>query len=216
MNRSTIQRLLCILLLNLNLAVTAQNKGYVAAMKKNIAFIDTTRGIVPLQNLANAFEQIAQKEKSEWLPNYYAAYCYATMAQGSKGSTIDTYCDKADAFINRADSIHPNDSEIITVKAQIASARIAVNFAKRGAKYGHQSIALINDAKKLDPGNPRPWLLEGQSKFFTPPALGGGKQKAKPLFEKALALYGTFKPVSAIHPDWGKKTADYFLKKCME
>jgi len=44
--------------------------------------------------------------------------------------------------------------------------------------------------------------------------LGGGKQKAKPAFEKALELYKTFKPVSIIHPNWGKKAAAYFLKKC--
>lgn len=194
----------------------AQSPKYTAEMKRNIIFIDTTRSATILQRLANSFEQIAQKEKSEWLPDYYAAYCYATMAQISKGNSIDLYCDKAEIFISKADSLNPHNSEVYTIKAQIAAARINVNIAKRGIKYGPLSNALLDNAKKMDPTNPRPWLLEGQSKFYTPQKFGGGKEKAKPAFEKALKLYDTFKPISSIHPDWGKKTTVYFIKKCNE
>ncbi|MGQ0827493.1 MAG: hypothetical protein ACT4ON_03755 [Bacteroidota bacterium] len=194
----------------------AQSKKYIASMEKNIVFIDTIRGIESLQKLANTFEQLSELEKSEWLPLYYTAYCYVTMAQGSKGNTIDIYCDKAEIFINKADLLSPNNSEIYVIKAQIAAARINVNIAKRGAKFGQQSTAMLTKAKTLDATNPRPWLVQGQSKFYTPPAFGGGKQKAKPAFEKALELYETFKPANTIHPNWGKRVAVYFLKKCNE
>lgn len=204
------------IVLTATLFSTAQSQKYIALMEKNIAFIDTTRGITQLQNLANSFKKIAESEKSEWLPPYYAAYCYAAMAQGAKGNTIDTYCDEAEIFINKAEQLNADSSEIYVIKAQIAAARINVNIAKRGAKFGQQSAALLSKAKKLNPANPRPWLIQGQSKFYTPPAFGGGKQKAKPAFEKALELYKTFKPASTIHPNWGKKPATYFLKKCME
>jgi hypothetical protein len=43
---------------------------------------------------------------------------------------------------------------------------------------------------------------------------GGGKDKAKPAFEKALQLYETFKPASTIAPNWGKGATMYFLKEC--
>jgi hypothetical protein len=59
-------------------------------------------------------------------------------------------------------------------------------------------------------------LLEGQAYYFTPSAFGGGKDKAKPAFEKAISLYDSFKPQSTIHPNWGKGTAYYFLQKCNE
>jgi hypothetical protein len=45
---------------------------------------------------------------------------------------------------------------------------------------------------------------------------GGGKDKAKPSFEKALKLYETFVPASTIAPNWGKRSTEYFLKKCDE
>lgn len=196
------------------LFTTAQNKKYISTMEKNVAELDSTRDGAKLQNLANTFERIAGAEKAEWLPNYYAAYCYVNMTYTTKGDMIDTYCDKAEIFIRRADSISPNNSEIYTIKAQIASARISVNPMSRGQKYGTESAELREKAKQLDKTNPRPYYLEGTALFYTPPMFGGGKDKAKPAFEKALTLYETFKPASSIAPNWGERASKYFLKEC--
>lgn len=201
-------------LLSISLFATSQNKKYIAAMEKNVAALDTTRDAVQLQNLANTFERIASAEKSEWLPNYYVAYCYVNMTYSFKGDQIDTYCDKAEKFIKIADSISPNNSEIYTLKAQIASARISVNPMTRGQKYGTISGELREKAKDLDKTNPRPYYLEGTAYFYTPSMFGGGKDKAKPVFQKALEMYEIFKPVSSIAPNWGKNSTMYFLKEC--
>jgi len=42
---------------------------------------------------------------------------------------------------------------------------------------------------------------------------GGGKDKAKPLFEKSLALYQTMKP-QPLYPNWGQKQAEDGLAQC--
>lgn len=197
-------------------SLSAQNPKYIAAMQKNIAILDTTRDATALQNLANNFERIAGAEKTEWLPNYYTAYCYVNMTYSYKGDQIDNYCDKAESFLKKADSISPNNSEIYTLKAQIASARISVNPMARGQKYGTESAELREKAKELDKTNPRPYYLEGTGYYYTPPMFGGGKDKAKPAFEKALLLYKTHTPASSISPNWGKHSTEYFLKKCEE
>jgi hypothetical protein len=197
-----------------SIGVNAQNKKYISIMEKNVAELDTTRDAAKLQNLANNFERIAGAEKTEWLPSYYAAYCYVNMTYSTKGDMIDTYCDKAEKFINKADSISPNNSEIYTIKSQIASARISVNPMTRGQKYGTESAVLRDKAKEFDKTNPRPYYLEGTAHFYTPPMFGGGKDKAKPSFEKALKLYETFKPESSIAPNWGKRSTEYFIKEC--
>ena len=198
------------------LSAAAQNKKYIDAMEKNVASLDTTRDAEGLQKIANGLERIAGAEKTEWLPNYYLAYCYVNMTYQVKGNTIDTYCDKAEGFINKADSISPNNSEIYTVKAQIASARISVNPMTRGQKYGTEAGVLRDKAKDLDPTNPRPYYLEGTSYFYTPPMFGGGKDKAKPVFEKASKMFEDFKPASSIAPHWGKNSTAWFLKQCDE
>ena len=196
------------------LSATAQNKKYTDAMEKNVAAVDTSRTIEQLQPLDNNFERIANAEKKEWLPYYYAAYCNVSMTYATKGNVIDTYCDKADALARKADSLSPNNSEILSLKAQIAAARIGVNPMVRGQKFGSEAHALREKAKSIDPTNPRPWFLEGMSLFYTPSAFGGGKDKAKVSYTKALELFEMFKPASSIHPAWGKQTTAYFLKQC--
>lgn len=195
-------------------SASAQNPKYIATMEKNVLQLDTTRDAKELQTLANTFERIASAEKKEWLPSYYAAYCYVNMTYSTKGDEIDIYCDKADAYLNKADSISPNNSEIITLKSQVAGARISVNPMTRGQKYGTEAAILREKAKGIDPSNPRTYYLDGTSLFYTPAMFGGGKDKAKPAFEKALSLYETFKPASSISPRWGKRSAEYFLKQC--
>ena len=55
----------------------------------------------------------------------------------------------------------------------------------------------------------------GRNSFlFTPAMFGGGKDKAKPVFQKALEMYETFKPASSIAPNWGKNSCSYFIKEC--
>lgn len=208
------KKLTILALLSISLHSIAQNKKYLDAMEKNVAAVDTSRSIEQLQPLENNFERIAGAEKKEWLPYYYAAYCNVSMTYATKGNAIDTYCDKAEALANKADSLNPNNSEILSLKAQIAAARIGVNPMTRGQKYGSEAYALREKAKSLDASNPRPWFLEGMSLFYTPSAFGGGKDKAKVSYMKALELYDTFKPASSIHPNWGKKTTEYFLKQC--
>ena len=78
-------------------------------------------------------------------------------------------------------------------------------------EYGAESAEYIKNAELLDPTNPRPVYLEGQAKFYTPPAFGGGKEVAKPLFEKALGMFDSFKPETELHPSWGKSATQYFL-----
>jgi len=192
---------------------TAQNKKFIETMEHNIAILDTTRDASVLQNQANMFERIGNAEKNEWLPKYYAAYCYVNMTYSPKAD-IDTWCDKAESFLKKADSMSPNNSEIITLKAQIASARISVNAMTRGQKYGTMAGEFREQAKKLDPTNPRPYFLDGTAYFYTPPMFGGGKDKAKPSFEKAKAMFETYKPASSIAPHWGKGSNDYYLKQC--
>ncbi|MBC7862712.1 MAG: hypothetical protein IAF38_07030 [Bacteroidia bacterium] len=203
-----------IALLTLSLSVNAQNKKFIAGMKKSIACMDSVKKTEQFQSCANDFERIANAEKKEWLPNYYAGYCYVLLAFNAPTDKIDALCDKADQFLKKADSLNPNNSEIYVVRAMVASARISVNPMARGMQYGMESGTLLEKAIGFDPKNPRAYLQKGTSTFYTPEMYGGGAKLAKPSFEKAIELYKTFKPASEVHPNWGKAMTDDFLKKC--
>lgn len=193
----------------------AQSDKYVPAMKKNIHMLDSVFQNGNAKDLANNFERIADAEKTQWLPYYYAAYCQVLITYTEKDkSKVDAIADKAEELITKAETIAGKEnSEIDVIKSMISSAHMMVDMQSRYMKYGPGYTANIEKAKALDPANPRPVYLEAQAKLYTPEAFGGGKAVAKPLFEKAIAMFDTFKPESELHPSWGKASAQYFLSQ---
>ena len=168
------------------------------------------------QTAANGFERIAGAEPKEWLPKYYAAFCYVMQAMTVQDKDkVDGIVDQAEKLLDDATAINKND-EILCVQSLCQSARIGVNPMTRGMKYGQQSAKLLAQAKEINPNNPRTYYLEAQSKYYTPEAFGGGKKIAKELFEKAVIAYASFKPANDLMPDWGKEQTIQMLEKCKE
>lgn len=193
--------------------VFAQSDKYAPAMKKNIAMLDSAMQKGNAKELANNFERIGDAEKTQWLPYYYAAYANIISTYTEKDKTkVDAIADKAEELITKAEALAGKEnSETAVIKSMIASAHMMVDPQSRWMKYGAVSSENIEKAKILDPTNPRPVYLEAQAKFYTPEAFGGGKAVAKPLFEKALTMFDTFKPETELHPAWGKSATQYFL-----
>jgi hypothetical protein len=218
--RKTIFILTAVLTVNI---LTAQMPDkYVKAMESKIAVLDTTNSIDGFVDLANAFERIAEAEKNQWLAYYYAAFCNATagLMTGSGGDMMaakadktDPFADKAEKLAGKAEELMKNNSEIFIVKKMIATLRMLGDPMNRFMTYGPDAAAMLEEAKKLNPDNPRVYLLEAQDKYYTPEQFGGSKEEAKVLFEKSQKLYESFKPETSIHPKWGKNQVDYFLSQ---
>lgn len=202
------------LAISLASASFAQSDKYVSAMKGNIAQIDSA-SMGKGTELANNFERIGDAEKTQWLPYYYAAYC--TIIQGmveQDASKKDAIADKAKGFIDKAEAIlGKENSETDVIKAMIATVYMTVDPQSRYMTYGPQIKELTEKSKSLDSTNPRPLLLQAENTFYTPEAYGGGKDVAKPLFDKASALNEAFKPETEISPNWGGSAIKYFLSQ---
>lgn len=195
---------------------TAQSEKFTAAMQKNLAEMDAAfANPENLLKLANNFERIANAEKNQWLPYYYAAFCQVNYGFMEKDKEkIDAIADRATTLINTADSLAPNNSEISCIKSMIASCHMMVNPMQRWQEYGAQSSENMEAAMKQDPTNPRPYYLKGQGLMYTPEQFGGGCKTAKPELQTALDKYATFKPASSISPDWGKSYAQKLFDSC--
>ncbi len=46
-----------------------------------------------------------------------------------------------------------------------------------------------------------------------PEAFGGGKEKAKGVFDKAISQFSTFKAKSNLYPNWGENNTKYMLSQ---
>ena len=196
----------------------AQNEKFVKAMESKVVAIDTTHSTDGLLGLANSFERIADAEKTQWTAYYYAALAHVNAglmmgsANGGAGMAdkTDPEANKAEELLNKAEALSKDNSEIWVVKKQIATLRMMADPMNRYMTYGPAAAEALATAKKLNPDNPRVYLLEGQDKFYTPEQFGGSKEEAKKLFEEALKKFETFKPESSIHPSWGLGQVKYF------
>ena len=200
----------------LSASVSAQSEKYLAAMRNNIAAIDTSfKTPANLLSLSNTFERIANAEKNQWLPYYYAALCQVNYSYTEQDkSKIDAIADKANALIEKADSLQPNNSEISCMKSMIASCHMMVNPMQRYMEYGQEINSNLEAATQQDPTNPRPEFLKGQGLKYTPEQFGGGCKTARPVLEASLEKYNTFKPASDIHPNWGRQRVERLLSEC--
>ena len=195
---------------------------FVKAMEQKLVGFDSVRSNEGLQELANSFERIAEAEKTQWLPYYYAAlsnvnlgfnHAIAAGPMGGNADKVDPLADKAEKLLNKADELSKDNSEIYVVKKLIASLRMLGDVMNRYMTYGPVATEALATAKKLNPENPRVYVLEGSDMFNTPEEYGGNKVEAKRLLEESLKKFETFKPESSIHPAWGMGQAKYFLSQ---
>lgn len=192
-----------------------ENKKFIGAMEKNLATFKEAKTAEDFTKSANAFERIASAETKEWLPNYYAALSHllAGMQQTDK-IKMDEYYDKAMGLADKSDEISKDNSEIYALKAWITSMKISIDPMTRGQELGMQSGMLTSMAMKLNPENPRPYMLKGMGLMYTPEQFGGGKDKALPVLETAIEKFKNFKPSSSIMPIWGQEQAEKSLEEC--
>jgi tetratricopeptide (TPR) repeat protein len=197
--------------------LSAQDIAYMDMMKASISMMDNALNISELQHSANQFERIGSAMQNKWLPYYYSAYCCIQISHLVKSDEQkDLFVVRAEELNRLADRILPNNSEIYVMKGFILQAKMNVDPMIRGLKYNKECLAMFEKAKKLDPDNPRSYLWHGVNLMNTPVFMGGGKVKARPLIEKALACYNTFQLQSPIHPDWGREYAERMWKECKE
>ena len=190
---------------------------YEKAMKKNLSKIDDAKDVTSMLKVANGFERIAFAEKDQWLPYYYASLMHVLAGfSDTTASKKDGYLDKADMFLNIADSLKENESEIYTLKGMIAQARLQVDPMNRWMKYGAESTNNFNKAMQLDTLNPRPEYLKGVGLFYTPEQFGGGPRTAKPLLEKSLEKFNSFQPENDLMPNWGREMVEQLLEQINE
>jgi len=195
----------------------AQESKYYKAMQKAVATLDTTAQESTYLSLKNTFERIALAEKKEWLPYYYVAYCAMRLTYREKDITkLDMKADIAQAFLEKADSLNPKNSEIYCVKAMILYSRIGVDVMSRGPKYSVMGDQIVEESIALDSKNPRPYLLIADGKFSLPQQFGGDKKLGCQMFAKADNLFINNPPKDDNSPRWGRKTLDRMLKKCEE
>jgi len=207
------KKILWVFAVMIGLNVSAQSEKYVSAMSATLAQLKDAKDAATMEALVAKFDRIGDAEKTEWLPYYYAALTKARMSFQKMGDA-DKLADEAALLLAKAELINPKNSEVLCVKSMIASAKLVVDPQSRWQEYGAASKKSLDQAKKADSTNPRPYVLQAMGLKGMPEQFGGGCTNAKPIAAKAIELFATFKPASEIAPKWGKELVDDIITSC--
>jgi len=195
-----------------SLAAGAQNDKYTQVMQKNISLLDSAKTIDELTSLAATFDRIGDAEKDKWLPYYYAALAQTWIGWNPATKDKDANSAKINAYLSKAEALEKN-AELYAVENMSATQQMLVDPQSRWATNGKDASAALQKGMAADPNNPRLYYLQGMSLFGTPPQFGGGKDKAKPLFEKSVSLFKSAQP-KPLYPTWGQQQAEQMLAQC--
>lgn len=200
------------LMLFASVTAMAQSDKYEAAMKKGFAVMDSAKTVMDWQNAAAMFERIGDAEKTQWLPYYYAGLAYSTIGWMNPKGDADANADKIKALCDKAEAIEKN-AEIYALRNMAATQQMVVDPQSRWMSYGQEAADALKKGMEIDPNNPRLYYLQGMSVLNTPEQFGGGKEKAKPILQKAVDLYKAEQP-KPMYPHWGQKQAEDALAQC--
>jgi hypothetical protein len=181
--------------------------GYSELMAATIAELLGTANVDDTKAVVAKFERAASAAPSDWLPAYYQAYGRMRQCFLSKedGDVKDQYLDQAETALARARQLKGDEAELLVVQAYIYQARLGISPMARSMKYSGMVSEVLGQAKKINPANPRIYLVQANYVYFTPKMFGGGAEAAKPIYEEAQARYAAFHPQTPLMPNWGEK-----------
>lgn len=206
--------LLLSLFLFVGITVIAQT-SFEKAMTEKVAQVEQQKTSDEFTALANDFKRIGDKEKTQWLPYYYAAF--STIQKGrlamrdGKMTELDAIAAEAQKSLDLAINLNKDNAENLILQKMIHSLKMMVDPQSRFMSEGMLAKEALEKAEKADPTNPRISLLKAEDTYFTPEQFGGSKTKGLELFQKSLDQFKIYQPKSTLDPNWGKGEAEYFL-----
>lgn len=184
-------------------------------MTEKIAKIDQTKTTNEFVALSNDFVRIGDKEKTQWLPYYYASLTQImkgrSLMMSGKLDALDAIAAEAQKFLDKSSELNPENAENYILQKMIHGLKMMVDPMSRFMTEGASAQTALAKAEQLDPQNPRISILKAEDLYYTPAQFGGSKEKGLELFQKALDQFNTYKTKSNIDPNWGKSEAEYFL-----
>ncbi|MFH0758601.1 MAG: hypothetical protein V2B15_15035 [Bacteroidota bacterium] len=191
-----------------------QNDRYTQVMLETLEKLNHASGNEATLACAGQFERIASAEKELWLPYYYGAYSLIVLSFGeTDGMKKDQILDRAQQNLDKALGLNPHESELHALQAFLYPSWVTVDPMARGMQYIEKMAESLKKAKTSNPENPRALFLEAIHTLNMPPAMGGGPEIAKPIFERADSIFTAFHNDNPLWPAWGKEVNKAELEK---
>ena len=199
-------------ILLVQLQVQAQATNQSKALEAAVTQFNQATKNQAYQELYLQFEQLYAVNKTNWLIPYYAGMTRSIMCLLKMGDR-DALANDALLWVGRAKSIMAND-EVYCAESLAYTAKMSVNPALRWFSYEGKIKKALSFAKKLNPSNPRAYVLEANIQQKIPFIFGGGCKSVKPLIQKAELCFNAQTKVNSVEPSWGFQSLVQLKKAC--
>jgi len=204
-------RLLIILFISFcgtRLQAQTYNKDLTAA----VSFFNNLATHKDFSAASKKFEQLYNMNSQDWLTSYYISIIKSRMSLLKTGDS-DKLADEALAWVIKAKSVQVND-EILCAESLANTAKMSVRPGLRWLSYESKIKNPLIVAQKINPNNPRIYILQASVQRHLPVIFGGGCNASKALAEKAEKLLLAQSNDITNLPRWGKQSIIDFKKNC--
>ena len=206
------KNLVVLFALLLQLPLQAQSPNQSKVLESAVMQFNQANNPNSYKQLYLQFEQLYSVDKTNWLIPYYAGMTKSIMCLLKMGDR-DALANDALLWVARAKAIEVND-EIYCAESLAYTAKMSVNPALRWFTYEGKIKNTLSLAKKLNPSNPRAYILEANIQQKLPFIFGGGCKSAKPLIQKAELFISNQNRANSIEPSWGIQSLVQLKKAC--
>lgn len=204
--------LIVFFILLFQLSLQAQTSNQTKTLESAVMQFNQTNNPSSYTQLYLQFEKLYSVDKTNWLIPYYAGMTKSLMCLLKMGDR-DALANDALIWLARAKSVVVND-EIYCAESLAYTAKLSVNPALRWFTYEDKIKNTLSMAKKLNPNNPRAYILEANIQHKIPFIFGGGCKSAKPLIQKAELCFNAQMKANTLEPSWGIQSLVKLKKAC--
>jgi len=205
------QALLCIFLVT-SLFCNAQPAKYEKDLATAISLFYQMSSAASYEAVFKKFETLSNTNPNDWLPPYYASIVKTKMCLSKMGNG-DQLADEGLYWIERCKKIQVND-EVYCAESMANTAKMSVRPTVRWFSYENKIKHSLELAKKINPKNPRIYILQANLEYRIPGLFGGGCKTALPLAIKAEKFLLEEGVNRGNMPHWGVQSVRDLLKAC--
>lgn len=162
------------------------------------------------------FSRLLAADHSSTRLSYWVAlsdWRIVPMVPDTAGGRAKKLCVEGIAACDRVLVENPRDAGTLALKAALQGMSLTY-FPNLMMSLGPEMAVAYGTAEGIAPNDPRVIFLHALSTLYTPAQYGGGPEKAKPQFERSIALFEKAKPDST-GIDWGHDDALLWSGRCL-
>ena len=163
------------------------------------------------------FAALLAAEPDSPVLNYWVALCgwrALPMVTETDKEAAKKLCKESIAACDRVLAGKPKHADAIALKAALQALSLAFN-PSAAMSLGPEMIESYAKAETLEPDNARVQLFKGINTLHMPAFIGGGPAKAKPIFERAIALADASSARDTSAGNWGRADAHLWAGICL-